>query len=144
MEETKKPDWWLVKIDERQHWREDIQAKTTAIYGVYAFDRNERTFCCELTPSYCLWFIACDEVPSGEPTEEQREALNELILTGSAQSEPVSYYHVRLIERLMEERPELFKQVGAIDLDDCHTVGDELNKQVDYIAENWGTGALMF
>ena len=144
MEETKKPDWWLVKLDERKHWREDIQAKTTAIYGVYAFDRSEQTHCCEITPSYCLWFIAQDEVAREDLSEDERSELNEAVLSGGAQTEPVSYYHVRDIERLMKEKPELFKQVGSIDPEEFYMIGDECTQSVDYIAENWGTGALMF
>ena len=52
---TIKPDWWLVKLNERQYWCDEIQAKTEAIFGVYAFDRNEQTHLCEITPSYCLY-----------------------------------------------------------------------------------------
>ena len=47
------PDMWIVKIDEREHWRDPvILAQTSRLFGVYVFDRRQVTHCCELSGSY--------------------------------------------------------------------------------------------
>ena len=53
--------------------KEEDQPHIQDIRGVYLFDRNQRTFCCEMTPSYWLIHLY-DEVIL---TPEADEALNE-------------------------------------------------------------------
>jgi hypothetical protein len=137
---TVKPDWYLVKIDERRHWREDIQAQTKEMYGVYAFDRNRHVHCCELTPSYELHFIANDyvEIEEVADDESKRDALNDLVLS-AFNDDPVSYVWASRIEQMMKDHPERFKHVGEMEPEE-----DEGSKPWDVIAEDWGTGSLMY
>lgn len=128
------PDWHLIKIDERRHWRPDIAAKATAIYTVYAFDKSSRTYLCESTPSYALWFIGHDAVPVEGLSDEEREKLDEDVLCAGCE-EPGTYMHVNSIDLLCARHPELVRPVV---LDDPE--GDPENE----IVEGWNTGALMF
>jgi hypothetical protein len=140
-EQTKiEPDWCLIKMDERHHWRDDIQEKTKAIWAVYAFDRNSRTFCCELTPSYELHFIACDEEPIDDISDDDRDELSEDIMRGTHDyfDQAVTYMHVSVVERFIKEKPDRLRQVT---LDDDEITGGE---EADWIGEHWNTGALMY
>lgn len=151
MEEKKiEPDWCLIKFDERRHWRDDIQSATKAIWSVYTFDRSSYTYCCELTPSYALFFVAneVDFADELEDDEEAREAV--MTLVGYGESERVAYMHVSDVEQHIEAKPELFRAMTfsqgelAEITEDAEDENDATNKVVDNIAEGWGTGALMF
>lgn len=111
MAEGIKPNYCLIKLDERQFWNEEISGQTKAMYGVYAFDRNERTFCCEITPSYCLVFVANDYEEIDDLSEEERDSLNEKVL--SASNEPVTYMHVRTVEKIIADHPERFRSLDV-------------------------------
>lgn len=136
------PNFWLIKIDERPYWvNSTVLERTTANYGVYAVDRNSCTRLCEITPSYALFFVAnvYEEVP--DLTEEQREELDELVMTGGDYSEPVTYMHVRTVEKLIEEYPERARDTAEfLDID----FDDECDEPINQITEAWATGAATF
>lgn len=92
------PDTCIVKIPERQHWSEEVQAMTTRIFGVYALDRRRHFHLCELCASYELWFIETqyEETEEVATDEEKRDELNQIIL--GADTESVIYMHVSDIE----------------------------------------------
>jgi len=92
------PDACIVKIPERQHWSDDVQAMTTRMFGVYALDRRQHFHLCELCASYELWFIETQYEEAG--LVEDSDKLNEMILEGDGQTEQVSYMHVCDIEPL--------------------------------------------
>jgi hypothetical protein len=96
------PDVWIVKFEEREHWTDKVKALTEAIYGVYAFDRNSVTHCCELTPSYELRFICFVEIPKDGLTETQRETLTDYMCDGLNDQEQWTYHHVKGIDKLLE------------------------------------------
>jgi len=92
------PDTCIVKIPERRHWSDDVQAMTTRMFGVYALDRRQHFHLCEMCASYELWFLETqyEEADSVEDSDK----LNEMILEGDSQTEQVSYMHVCDIEPL--------------------------------------------
>ena len=92
------PDACIVKIPERQHWSDDVQALTTRMFGVYALDRRQHFHLCEMCASYELWFIEdqYEETDEVAADESKRDELNQIIL--GADIEPVSYMHVSDIE----------------------------------------------
>ena len=55
--ETKIAKLKVVKIEETQFWSKKIVKKAGKLFGVYIFDENESTFCCEITPSHYLRFL---------------------------------------------------------------------------------------
>ena len=76
------PDTCIVKIPERQHWSEDVQALTTRMFGVYALNRRLHFHLCEFCASYELWFIETqyEETDEVAADEEKRDELNQIIL----------------------------------------------------------------
>ena len=90
------PDTCIVKLPERQHWCEDIQRLTTKMFGVYALDRRQHFHLCEMCASYELWFLETQYEEAG--LVKDTDELNEMILEGDGQTEPVTYMHVCDIE----------------------------------------------
>jgi hypothetical protein len=68
-------DAYVIAFSEMDHYfiKEEDRPNIQDIRGVYLFDRNERTFCCEMTPSYWLIHLY-DEVVL---TPEADDALGE-------------------------------------------------------------------
>jgi hypothetical protein len=131
------PDYCLLKLDEREHWHEKIQAQTRTIFGVYAFDRSCHTHLCEATPSYELRFVANDYEEIDGLDEEARERLNETILC--ADSEPVTYMHARDVDALIARCPERCRPVEV----DVAIFGTE-EAVFDAIMDDWNTGTIFF
>lgn len=89
----------IVKIDETQHWRADIQAACGKLWGVYVYDDTARTFCCELTPSRELVF--CGSTWERSPDDEsEAEKLAELINEADGQQELACYMWCSEADRL--------------------------------------------
>lgn len=138
------PSYCLIKIDERAFWSADVRSKTVANHGVYAFDRASRTHLCELTPSYCLVFIANDYDEVDGLSDDDREALYETVCSAFSE-EPVTYMHVRTVESIIDRRPDLLRAVDIdFDFDERDTEGEEWNATFDQIAEAWSSGAIMY
>ncbi|MGO9111905.1 MAG: hypothetical protein ACLP9L_21980 [Thermoguttaceae bacterium] len=87
-------------ITERQHWSDDVQALTTRMFGVYALNRRLYVHLCEMCASYELWFIETqyEETEEVAEDEQKRDELNQMILEGDGQTDPVIYMHVCDIE----------------------------------------------
>ena len=74
----------IVKLPERDYWCDDVQAMTKRIFGVYALDRRQHFYLCEMCASYELWFIESqyEDTDDVAEDEDQRNELNEMILAG--------------------------------------------------------------
>ena len=96
------PDVCIVKIPERHHWSDDVQALTARMFGVYALNRRQHFHLCEMCASYELWFLETqyEETEEVAADEEKRDELNGMILDGDVQTEFVTYWHVSDIEPL--------------------------------------------
>lgn len=132
-----KPDWNLIKLNERPYWSKEVQEKTVHNYGIYAFDRNLHTFCCEATPSYCLHFMGTELHLVEGMTEEEREQMYDYEVEADANSNPVIYMSHWDVERLIKESPDLLQHVDMTDV-------EEDEDPVDNIREGWVTGALNY
>lgn len=51
------PDFYYVKVDETEQWREDLQKKAGKIYGIYLIDKNRIVHAASLQGSYEAHFI---------------------------------------------------------------------------------------
>jgi hypothetical protein len=94
------PDTCIVKVSDRDYWCDDVQAMTKQIFGVYALDRRQHFYLCEMCASYELHFIehqfeAIDEV---DQDEDKRNELHESILDGGRYEQPVIYEHRKDID----------------------------------------------
>lgn len=96
------PDACIVKVPDREWWCPAVQAMTKRLFGVYAVDRRQHFHLCEFCASYELWFLESqyEETDEVAEVEDRREELNEIILGGDRDTEPVSYFHVKDIDPL--------------------------------------------
>ncbi len=70
------------------------------MFGVYALNRRLYVHLCEMCASYELWFIETqyEETEEVAEDEQKRDELNQMILEGDGQTDPVIYMHVCDIE----------------------------------------------
>jgi hypothetical protein len=96
------PDVCIVKIPDREYWSEEVQALTNRIFAVYALDRRQHHYLCEMCASYELWFIEhqYEPVDGVDQDDDKREELNELILEGGRCEEQIVYEHRSDIDRM--------------------------------------------
>jgi hypothetical protein len=89
------PDACIVKIPDREYWCDEVQKLTTRIFAVYALDRRQHHYLCEMCASYELHFIEHQYEPTDEvdQDDDKRDELHELILDGSRYEESVIYEH---------------------------------------------------
>ena len=97
------PKWTAVRIDESQHCGEEFLERCGGkVYAVYLVDMNSVTYCCEITPSYCM--IPIDLVAGEYPDDEaSREKLYEELQQAMWETDMVSYMHCRSVDRLPAE-----------------------------------------
>lgn len=76
---TIKPDWHAVAFDQTYAWNiaEEDKPFIEKMLGVYFFNKNERTNCCELTPSYWFHFLHNIAVTTSDCPENVRERISE-------------------------------------------------------------------
>ena len=82
------PDTCIVKISEREWWCEDVQTMTKRIFGVYALDRRQHFYLCEMCASYESWFIESQYEDTDEVAEDEdkRNDLNEMVMEGDGRT----------------------------------------------------------
>jgi hypothetical protein len=116
---TIKPDFKNVRINETHHYPKHIQEKFGNIYSIHLFDKNENTYCCSLTPSYCLHYLGTVVEFKNSDDCENPDLVNlrDELETESGH-ELVNYYDCNHIDKLPAE-----------DIDDCEI----------YDNSEWGT-----
>lgn len=100
------PAWHAIKLDETGHYDKEFLEKygVGKIYGVYIADFSSRTYCCEITPSYALYFInSVAEYPDYDDDDKRVEFLDELDEC-DGYTEPVVYFHCHTIKALPDDR----------------------------------------
>lgn len=93
-EESIAPSFQYVNIDETRFYKKAFLVRIgegAKIYGSYIFDLNERTFCCEITPSYYLEYAGSFIVGG-----EYSEAIDEEVMQANVHSEG-HYRHCRSV-----------------------------------------------
>jgi len=125
----------LIKLDETIHLSADLGAKMR-LFGVYAFDDAEHTYCCELAPSRFLIHVANDIDFNSDVSDDEREDLYDLINRDDTSD---FYMHSDSVHWFSLYYPEMVK-VANVDFDE----EDSLNERIDKIREGWHTGSLMF
>lgn len=133
-------NWHIVKVDERDYWRDDLRDKTSAIFTVYAFDKASHTHLCEATPSYALWWIGYEAEPIDGLSDEERESLYEQVECGMHPDQACDYMHARDVDSLCARHPERVKRVSV----DEEAQQEDDQVAVDEIMDGWNTGAIRF
>ena len=92
-------DWRTVALDVTGHcdFSEGDRDYVKGIYDVYMYDHNERTFCCELTPSYYLVHLYTTIVFVDNIRDATRERLDETYCHIPTDD---CYMHVSSVERI--------------------------------------------
>jgi hypothetical protein len=93
----------IVKLDETEYWTSPLLAGVR-VFGVYVFNRRNHHHLCSLEANYELNLLGyqwdCEDYDS--LTDEQREALDELMREGLRDSEQFSYRAVKDMDRVLE------------------------------------------
>lgn len=86
------------------------------VWAIFLYNKNEHTYCCETTPSYCLYFLRLE--PQAYPNSDDETFFerfqNKLDIIGT-EMEQISYYHTYDIDRLPENH---FEDVDHRDFED--------------------------
>jgi len=112
-----KPKFMAVRLDETQHWSDEIKSQVKAIYAHYLFDENQVTHCCEVTPSYWLRWVGFD-IETEDPKAELPDVLYETIEHEfyAQGQENSGYYHCHVIDRIEDEhRKKVFMESADLD-----------------------------
>lgn len=87
--------------EETENWAPDIVERAGRVFGVYLYNPDAATHCCELTPSYELEFVG--SVAENLPDDDSaREKLQDDIMEGDTSCEPISYIHCHSIDAMPE------------------------------------------
>jgi hypothetical protein len=85
----------LVQFDETGEWSDEIVAKAGKIKGVYMYDANQHTYCCELMPSYTM--IPLRSYADPDDDREIDDDTYYSLLFNDNNDEP-SYMHVSFVD----------------------------------------------
>ena len=97
------PELWVVKIDERDYWKDQIVlSRTTRLYGVYVFDRRLHVHICSFTPCYELHFLGSQWECPNDLSDEEHDDLRDHIQQGDGSSETVTYWDKADIDRFLQ------------------------------------------
>jgi hypothetical protein len=135
-EERTPIDAYVIALDETASYEIDDADRpyVRQIHGVYVFDRNQRTHCCEWTPSYYLIHLY-DEVIFTEQGDTLDEyAADELYQKYEYCGGEDCYVHCHTIERIIERNePFTVYHYGDSDVDEHDA---DYDAQMDAIRED--------
>lgn len=97
-----------VKFDETRFFNPDVTdllGPESKIWVVYAFDSEEQTHCCELTPSYWLEYIGFEIVYDESVSQENRDYAEELVRNWYNLDDNSAYYHCCGIDKIAKDIP---------------------------------------
>lgn len=122
---------FICVLDETEYWSKDIQDKAGKIFGVYFYNPGIVTHCCEITPSYELWYLSsfARDLPEDE---EERENFINMIENEGSERERALYCHCNVIDKLPEIKRGEIKQ-GKYHWDSF----DEEDTEIDEIEEEY-------
>ena len=102
-------DAWVIAFNETGYYviADEHKNLIKEIRSVYIFDRNERTCCCEITPSYYLIHLYDEVILTDEAydtlTDEQKEEIdNEYEYSGGEDNN--HYVHCYEIDAIIQKR----------------------------------------
>lgn len=96
-------------LEETGNWNEEIRERAGRIFGVYLYNPDTRTHCCEITPSHELYFL--QSVPENLSDDEgEREQLLVDIDEGNLEAERVSYMHCHTLKAMPKIKRGELKQ----------------------------------
>lgn len=79
------------------HFTEEERRHVKAVYDIFLYNRNEHTYCCELTPSYWLYYVDTQILFQDGAPDSARAAITGKYTLGPGDS---CYVHVRAIDAI--------------------------------------------
>lgn len=94
----------VIALDETEHWfldgfGDDAQY-VERVEGVYWFDKNTHTHCCEFTPSYWLYPVEHRAVLRDDTPDEAADRIDHFVKEPQQEG---MYAHVPTIDRIVAE-----------------------------------------
>lgn len=126
------PEIYVVKIDETQYWREDIQEKAGKIYGIYLVDKSVETHLAELKASWYLYWLY-NEVEIADKFEDEDE-LFEIENQGNS-DEDNKYVHVGSTFEA-EHKANIDEKDLLEAMDGEEEYNEFIERQIDYFKGN--------
>lgn len=103
----------VVKIDETEYWHPDIVEKAGKLYGLWLYDSNRVTHCCELTGSYEMHGLSWESELSVDET-----MWDEIQTAWSVEGPDLCYMHTTDVEKL-ESRVLPLQRCKKDEYDEC-------------------------
>jgi hypothetical protein len=104
-----RPEFRYVRIDETKYWDKEFVkglGNGTKIVATYIYDATERTFCCEITPSFFLRYAGTDIIPGRELSQEEFENALEIVSDNEVRCDNDHYRHCNAIKESFLVRHE--------------------------------------
>jgi len=110
------PEFHAYRRDVSEHYTHSPEGRALLdrcggmIYDVFVFDYRRHVHCCEMTPSYELWYV--ETIPGGETHEDDadfpyHEDLDEALREANLHSPQVIYIHCHSIDVKSENVQDL-------------------------------------
>ncbi len=125
-----KTDIKVVLIDETDGWADEIKAKVNKISTAYLYDKSEKTYCAEITPSFYLiplYYV----VDFGD--FERDEELEEEIHNEFHNEQPI-YMHCYSIEKYEHANEQ---STSCLNIEIESHESEKYNKFMDSLEENF-------
>ena len=99
------PELCYIRIETTEHWKKELleQHRIKRIWDVYLYDSKSHTYCCEITPSYCLYLCDYAVEYEDDTDEELVDAADQEVSEAWAQSERTIYMHANLVDGHSDE-----------------------------------------
>jgi len=102
MSKYDKPNFKLAKFDETDGWDKDTKKIAKKIYGIYLYNENVVTHCCEITPSYEMHFLGSVTEEAPDDDTEREDFLDEIDVA-DLNTDLISYFHCSTVNALADD-----------------------------------------
>ena len=112
-------DGHVVALNETNHYKikPEHQPHIQAIRGVYLYDANSHTHCCELTPSYYLIYLYDEVILTPEADESLSDEAKEAIYEEYEYCDGEDIYvHVHNLDTYVAAHPERHHHHGGTEI----------------------------
>jgi hypothetical protein len=99
------PEFVFIRLETTQYWKEEFlkKHKIKKVFDIHLYNQAEKTYCCEITPSYELNYVQTDAELEEGVEDDVAEAAHDAVMAESGNNELVSYYHIWAIEAMGDE-----------------------------------------
>lgn len=116
-----KPDWQSIYLDETRYWNlaDADKPLIEKMIGVYVYDRNSVTYCCEVTPSYAMIHLYNSAWVGVDCTDEDRKRIHsDYVDAAMGSDDDVRYMHARDVDRIPDSQRKSYGELSDADADD--------------------------